>query len=290
MRFNAPQSPTTTSTSSDPTGNIACQTVSLKLDEDTPGQPYLGRPDANDNNITVTEDCLFLDVYLPDSVSPSSNVPVIVWIYGGAYVAGSKGGGAPNNPLYSGTGFIDAARGMQKDVIVVVGNYRLGAYGWLAGEELIKSGTATPNAGLLDQRLLFQWVQDHISSIGGDPSQVSAWGESAGAGSILHHLVSDAPPLFNKALLQSPAFQWSWDQEDVLETTLESFSTLAECKPADIGCLQDLPLDSQNLSTANQKVFDSIFQSTKQFPFGPTVDGTLIKKLPILLLESGKSL
>lgn len=88
--------------------------------------------------------------------------------------------------FYDGGGLVDQSGG---NLIFVTGNYRLGAYGWLAGTTMEQQGT--PNAGLYDQRAVFQWVQDFAYLFGGDKSQVSAWGESAGAGSIMHHLVAD---------------------------------------------------------------------------------------------------
>ncbi|KAL9070491.1 MAG: hypothetical protein Q9157_005789 [Trypethelium eluteriae] len=246
-----------------------------------PGQPYLGQPAAGDNNITETEDCLFLDVYLPASTISTSSVPVIVWLYGGGYVDGSKGAGDPNNPLYSGVGFIDAAQTMQRDVIFVVGNYRLGVYGWLAGSKFQEQG-GLPNAGLYDQRLLLEWVQKYISQLGGNPANVSLWGESAGAGSIMHHLVAKGwdTPLFGKAMLQSPAFEWSWDQTGVLEMRFENFAGRADC--SNLTCLREKPIDSPDILEANQYIFDNLRNETRGFPFGPTVDGQLIEQLPVL--------
>lgn len=76
----------------------------------------------------------------------------------------------------------------QAEVIYITGNYRLGAFGWLAGTTTGKQ--AVPNAGLYDQRLVFQWVQDFVHLVGGDKTQVPAWGESASASPILHHLIA----------------------------------------------------------------------------------------------------
>lgn len=156
-------------------------------------------------------------VLLDAKIKGIANTPVVVWLFGGAFVFGSKNyllGGPDNDPLYNGTGILNASPG---NVIFVAGNYRLGAFGWLAGTTMQNQGL--PNAGLSDQRLLFSWVQDFIHLVGGDKKQVSAWGESAGAGSILHHLISHDPksstgallkPNFTKAAIQSPAYEWQW--------------------------------------------------------------------------------
>lgn len=125
-----------------------------------------------------TEDCLLLDVVVPKKVFESnSSAPVLVHIHGGGYVVGSK--------IY----FSDPSYLLAKssDNMIVVGiNYRLGALGWLAGPSFQKDGTA--NAGLLDQRMALEWVQQYIHLFGGDKDQVTVMGESAGAGSIVHHV------------------------------------------------------------------------------------------------------
>ena len=136
-----------------------------------------------------SEDCLFLDIYVPKSAFNLgiAKTPVVVWFFGGAYIFGSKDTFGPKIPFYTGDGLIESASTIPKDVIFVAGNYRLGAFWWLAGPTMQSDGL--PNAGLYDQRLILQWVQKYINLFGGDKTQVSAWGESAGAGSILHHLV-----------------------------------------------------------------------------------------------------
>lgn len=118
--------------------------------------------------VDVSEDCLFLDLYVPSSAvsSPNPNVPVVVWFYGGAYVYGSKNGLGPDVPFYNGTGMLQAAAKANSKLIFITGNYRLGAFGWLAGTQMEKLGL--PNAGLYDQRLVLQWVQDFIHLVSGD--------------------------------------------------------------------------------------------------------------------------
>jgi carboxylesterase type B len=81
--------------------------------------------------------------------SPVSTVPVVVWYYDGAYLYGSKNGLGPDIPFYNGTGMLQAASAAKSKLIFVTGNYRLGAFGWLAGTKIEKIGL--PNAGLYDQ-------------------------------------------------------------------------------------------------------------------------------------------
>ena len=251
-------------------------------------------PEAGEEAAIESEDCLFLDIYAPASLfangKPIAKVPVISWIYGGAYVGGAKNGGEDNNPLYTGVGALKAAQAFNQNAIFVAGNYRLGAFGWLAGTYV--EDNATANVGLLDQQFLLSWIQQYISQVGGDPSRVSAWGESAGAGSILHHLVlndGSTNPFFSRALLQSPAFVLQWDRKGGLNDNYKAFaSQVPECPSLEMSCLRSLPLNSTSLVKANQNFITSTFQKTGLIPFGPAVDGTLIKHLPANELAGGK--
>jgi carboxylesterase type B len=218
-------------------------------------------------------------------------VPVIVWFYGGAYLAGSKDFGAFGEfspiPFYDGTGPIQASAS-QSSAIFVAGNYRLGALGWLAGTTMGASTTATPNAGLTDQRLLLEFVQNQISKFGGDSGNVAAWGESAGAGSILHHLIAEGgsrDPLFRRALVQSAAFQWLWDPK-TLESIFENFNAATSCAGKAgqdaITCLQGI--DSSDIL----KYQEEFFTGPNCGVVGPAVDNSLIKELPATALEGGR--
>ena len=275
LRFAAPASPTPGKSLPNPSGAIMCSNVNLAASKKGLGLPYFGLPEAGDEPTVESEDCLFLDVYAPASLfangQPTSKVPVIVWIHGGAYVGGSKFGNEPNNPFYTGVGALKAAQAFKQNAIFVAGNYRLGAYGWLAGTYIEDNGT--PNVGLLDQRFLLNWTQNYIGQVGGDPSRVSAWGESAGAGSILHQLVlndGNSDPLFNRAVLQSPAYEIQWDRSGVLNKTYTSFaSQIPQCPSLNINCLRDLPLDDSSLYDANYNFIKSTFKNTGLIPFGP---------------------
>jgi carboxylesterase type B len=98
-----------------------------------------------------------------------------------------------------------------------------------------------PNAGLYDQRAALQWIQDYIHLVGGDKTQVSAWGESAGASSIMHQLVAfggSRDPLFSKAVMQSPAFGLDFDRQGALENVFRNFTELAGCSGQGVACLR----------------------------------------------------
>lgn len=157
-------------------------------------------------------------------------------------------------------------------------NYRLGAFGWLAGSYMQQNGQ--PNAGLLDQRAILRFVHDHIAEVKGDPNTVSVWGESAGASSIMHHLVMPQnikEPLFKRAILQSPAYQWLWNETD-LNDTYTRFAKRAGCPTADMACLQSENTTSTALQDSNQELFQKD-ACQGIMPVGPSVDGELVPTL-----------
>lgn len=134
------------------------------------------------------EDCLTVTVWTPQA--DGARRPVLVWLHGGAYVSG---GGALD--WYSG-----ARLAREGDLVVVAVNYRLGALGWLYHPDL-----SPGNLGLLDQQMALEWMRDNIAAFGGDPGNVTLWGQSAGAQSIALLLMrARSRGLFQRAILQSP--------------------------------------------------------------------------------------
>ena len=230
------------------------------------------------------EDCLFLDIYVPGKAvrnPKTTSLPVIHWFYGGGYVLGSKNQLQPALPFYDGSGLITQSG---NNVIFVASNYRLGAFGFLAGTTMEKNGLS--NAGLYDQKAALQWTRDNIALVGGNPDSVTAMGESAGASSILHHLIFEGgkqDPVFNRAILQSPAFQPIFDRKGSVEQVYQNFSTLAGCAGGDIACLRGK--DTDTLLKANQKLNDDAPSGT--FIVGPAADGSLIRQAPQLEFASG---
>ncbi|KAI9718222.1 MAG: hypothetical protein M1812_004212 [Candelaria pacifica] len=230
----------------------------------------------------TTEDCLFLDVVVPKQIlEQSSNrssrgAPVLVWIYGGGFTNGDKVGTGQNtaNPA----GLIKSSQSASATGVIYVSfNYRLGAFGWLAGPTLQSNGTA--NAGLLDQRLALQWVQDNISLFGGDPRKVTVIGESAGASSIEHQITAyggtKAP--FQQAVLQSPAFA-PVPGNIQQETTFNTFLSLLN-----VSTIQEARLlPASKLILAN--ILQVGYSPYGTWTYGPVVDGDFVAALP------GKSL
>lgn len=173
------------------------------------------------NILTGNEDCLYLNVYTPplDAIKKASGkLPVMVYIHGGGWTMGS---GTPD--LYGPEYFLE------HDVILVVGNYRLGALGFLSTETTKFPG----NYGLKDQLEVLKWIKQHISSFGGNPDSVTIFGESAGGASVSHHLQShQSKSFFHRAIQQSGTIFNNWAlsfrKGDVAENTLQ-LATHFEC-------------------------------------------------------------
>jgi para-nitrobenzyl esterase len=143
-------------------------------------------------NQPMDEDCLTLTVTTP---SVAGSRPVMVWIHGGAFT-----GGSGSTPLYDGTSFA------RDGVVYVSINYRLHALGFLYLDELFQGATGTGNLGILDQVRALEWVRDNIAAFGGDPSNVTIFGESAGGMSVGTLMgTPSANGLFRRAIAQSGA-------------------------------------------------------------------------------------
>jgi para-nitrobenzyl esterase len=140
----------------------------------------------------IGEDCLYLNVWTA-AKNESAKLPVMVWIYGGAFTEGS-----------SAIAVYDGAELAKKGVIVVTFNYRVGPLGFLAHPELTQEGGTSGNYGLLDQIAALKWVQRNIAHFGGDPAKVTVFGQSAGAMSVASLMRSPlAKGLFARAIALS---------------------------------------------------------------------------------------
>lgn len=190
---------------------------------------------------SVDEDCLTVEVTVPAGTADGARLPVLVWLHGGGFAAGS---GADYDPR----------RLARAGLVVVTVNYRLGMLGFLARPGLAGSGTF----GLADQRAALGWVARNVAAFGGDPAAVTLAGESAGADGVCAQLASPAAAgLFGRAVLQSggcgtanvldvigpgtgPAGD-TWKPLAVAETVGLAAATALGC--ADLACLRALPVD-----------------------------------------------
>ncbi|KAM4634121.1 bile salt-activated lipase-like [Polymixia lowei] len=150
-----------------------------------------------------SEDCLYLNVWVPHRQKVSTDLPVMVWIYGGGYLAGgSMGANFLDNYLYSGQEIAD--RG---DVIVVTLGYRVGTLGFLSTGDSSLPG----NYGLWDQQAAIAWVHRNIRSFGGNPDNITVFGESAGAASVSFQTITPHNKgLFKRAISQSGVALCPW--------------------------------------------------------------------------------
>ncbi|HEY8155807.1 MAG TPA: carboxylesterase/lipase family protein [Myxococcota bacterium] len=222
------------------------------------------------------EDCLFLNVWTP--AADAGRRPVLVWLHGGAFTTGSG-----SQPVYRGARL--AQRG---DAVVVTVNYRLGSLGFLHLPALAReAGDASANFGLLDQLAALAWVQENIAAFGGDPGNVTVFGESAGAMSVGTLLGTPrARGLFSRAILQSGAASNVYDQEDairVAETFLKELGLTAD----DAEGLRARPLEA--VLAAQERAVAQLLGVVPQLPFQPVVDGDVLPRPPLDAIAAGLS-
>ncbi|KAJ7819333.1 Alpha/Beta hydrolase protein [Mycena olivaceomarginata] len=227
-------------------------------------------------DVQQSEDCLFLSVYSP-AVNSTVPLPTIVWIHGGGYALGGAS-------YYNGAEIVQESN---NQVVVVVLQYRLGLFGFLAGQEIKDNGAL--NAGLLDQDFALRWVNKNVRAFGGDPEKVTIWGQSAGAGSVLQHVVArngkTSPRLFRAAITSSTFLPSQYKYDGKIPSTL--FNEVA----SQAGCNGTLPLDclrevdSATLADININIILAGFAGT--FTFSPVVDGSFIKQSPTDALSQG---
>ncbi|XP_066274577.1 cholinesterase 1 [Branchiostoma lanceolatum] len=230
-------------------------------------------------NTPISEDCLYLNVWQP-SPAPTG-ATVLVWIYGGGF--------------FSGTSSLDVYDGRylarMEDVVVVSMNYRLGALGFLyTGSE-----AAPGNAGLLDQHLALQWVQQNIQAFGGDPGKVTIFGESAGAASVNFHMLSPmSRDLFQRAMMHSASALAPW-----AVTPSEQARQRSKALAIDIGCSADeedmdvlvaclREVSAQTILDHEWNVVDlSDAHFLADIPFPPIKDGRFLTEDPAEMYAEG---
>ena len=184
---------------------------------------------------STSEDCLYLNVFTPKTsqVAGAKPLPVMVWIHGGALLVGESDDYNPVKLVNTG------------NTIVVTLNYRLGYLGYLATTGLDAEGHTAANYGLMDQQYALDWVRRNIAGFGGDPNNVTMFGESAGGLSTLSNLASPtAHGLFNKAIVESGAYALNIPTLATAETAGAPVATAVGCAATDTACLRGASVSS----------------------------------------------
>ena len=225
-----------------------------------------------DPQFPQSEDCLTLNVWTPGIDGGSR--PVMVWIHGGGWIAGSS-----RDPWYDGASF--ASRG---DLVFVSINYRLGALGWLylgdiGGNAYAESG----NLGILDQVAALKWVRENIAVFGGDPDNVTVFGESAGSMSVCTLLGTPAAAgLFDKAIAESGALNTLRSTEYAAGITGRF---MQHAGVTDIKGLQSL--SGEEILQAQKDLMEEEFQADTLF--GPVIDGVVLPEPPLHAIAKGSA-
>jgi len=226
--------------------------------------PHCAQPGGAFGQTSLSENCLFLNVFTPPHATSASRLPVMVWIHGGAFVSGESDDYNPD-------------RFVAQGVVVVTLNYRLGLLGFFATPTLDAEAHPAVNYGLMDQQAALAWVQANIASFGGNPLHTTIFGESAGGLSVFSQLSSPlASGLFNAAIDESGAYQLVLPTLAQSETTGTATAAVLGCPGDSTTCLRSVPVKAllaQEVATGGMTV--------------PTVDGTVLPLTPAAAFASG---
>ncbi|XP_046564552.1 cholinesterase 1-like [Haliotis rubra] len=225
----------------------------------------------------MSEDCLTLNVFLPNTTDVSSSVPVMVWIHGGGFVYGSASLYEPWQLVTKG------------DVIVVTIQYRLGIFGFFSTGNDVAPG----NYGLWDQHLALQWVKTNIEAFGGDSNNITIIGESAGAASVAYHvLYPGSKGLFQRAVLQSGAATslWAINRNDLFVAMYVGYILGCRGGSGDAKSRQRAMVDCMRTNDSTRVLAYSYFGGTPayeviQYTWVPTIDGIFVKNDPQVLMR-----
>jgi para-nitrobenzyl esterase len=226
---------------------------------------------------TMNEDCLTLNVWAPSAQAAAPDLPVLVWIHGGAYIFGTS-----SQPLFDAGHLVTNG-----DVVVVTVNYRLGALGFL---DLSSFGTEEhpfdSNLAVQDVLLALNWVRDNIAVFGGDPGRVTLFGESAGGGMVTTLMTMPiAEGLFAGAIAESSPATSVYGRERAAAVA-GLFVKKTGIEPSEVERLRELPID--RIVEWGFDVYHEVpGESPGTLAYAPIVDGTLIPDHPLVRFRKG---
>jgi para-nitrobenzyl esterase len=203
-----------------------------------------------------TEDCLYLNVFTNGDATRRERRPVMFWIFGGGFYGGS-------------TNDYDMTALVKNGTVVVSVNYRLGIFGFFAHPALDAEQHDLGDYGIMDQQLALRWVRQNIAAFGGDPDNVTIFGESAGAQSVLAHIVSPASAnLFGRAIVESagtPALLSTLTPLATAEERGRRFATAAGCASQTLACLRALSAE-QIVAATQRPLLDGLIGDVATIP------------------------
>ncbi|KFY30373.1 hypothetical protein V493_01959 [Pseudogymnoascus sp. VKM F-4281 (FW-2241)] len=224
--------------------------------------------------VNGSEDCLYLGLYSRPWDASQPLRPVVVVYYGGAFIQGSASFTLPP----SGYPVLNVSEA--NNFIFVYPNYRVNTFGFLPGAEIAKSPTSDLNPGLLDQQAALIWTNKYIKQFGGDPKNVSIWGQSAGGGSVVAQVIANGgktnPPLFSRALASSPFWPKAYKyNEPEAQNLYDTMAKLTGCAGKNsLACLK--AVDVQTLRDASLIVSSSHQYNTSSNTWAPVIDGKFL--------------
>jgi para-nitrobenzyl esterase len=219
------------------------------------------------------EDCLFLNVYVPDDIG-AAKLPVMVWVHGGGFSQGAA------------SDYDVSILAKKTHTVIVSTNYRLGVFGFFALPG-VRAETSNLNFGLQDQQAALRWVKANIAPFGGDASRVTIFGESAGGTAMCLHMVSpQSAGLFHRAISESgPCTVLTGSSLEVLAAASEKLASDFGCPsgPDQLACMRSKPVGDLNAAT----VLDLNLNSTAAH-WSPVIDGVSIPDLPARMVSQGR--
>ena len=258
-------------------GNCSYQPRAFYNEEDMPEKAFYYNEFRRGETYTYDEDCLFLNIFTPDTARQGDNLPVLVYIHGGGFTGGCGHEKHFDGPVWP-----------AKGVIGVTLNYRLGPMGFLCLPELKQEAGFTGNYGLYDQHTAIRWVKDNIAAFGGDPDNITIMGQSAGGMSVQQHCLSPlSEGLFHKAVMSSGGGVMKLMSAQLPEKSYDFWHAVMDrC-----GC-KDL---EQFRAVSPETLFSVWKQAKKEVKGGamatsPVLDGRLVVGAGTDILAAGKQM
>jgi carboxylesterase type B len=220
--------------------------------------------------VNGSEDCLYLALYSRPWEQTQPLRPVVVVFYGGAFIEGTASISLPP------TAYPILNVSSSTNILFIYPNYRLNAFGFLPGSQIAADATSDLNPGLLDQQAALRWTRKYVEKFGGDPGNVTIWGQSAGAGSVVAQVIANGgktdPPLFTRALASSPFWPktYRYDAPEA-QAIYDSLVNLTGCAGTEsLKCLKSV--DVQLVREASLQISDSQTYGRSSYTWAPAID------------------